>query len=148
MKIQIAARRLQGAELAERRMALELLRNAHCNHVQAVFSCMAPPEVSPRVYVPSKTQQAPGHENLRMMTTLHYCRTHIGEFKIDDFLTDAIKATFEKAARVQRPIDFKCDFDAAFVHYVDIFTPEYMKWLVMKVRNLEEQFGGVMRAGQ
>lgn len=150
MNIGIGARRIEGAELQIRQLALAAIQSMVCDHappVGMILPCKANVTQSPRIYVPSRTQNAPGHDNLRMTTNLHYCDAHAGELKIEQFLTDRIKADFEATARKKRPIDFKCDFDNAFIHYVQIFSPEYMTYIVASAKGALEKFGGVRFRG-
>jgi hypothetical protein len=148
MDMKFKARMLSGEAAHDRRLALGAIDGMRCDHSLALIGCLTPPSVSPRIYVPSKTQMAPGHANLRMTTPLHYCDAHVGTLTIDAFLTDKIKADFETAAKRARPIDFKCDFDNAFIHYVNIFTPEYMAYVAKLDRGLVAEFGGVQFRGR
>ncbi|HWK44918.1 MAG TPA: hypothetical protein VNT30_09365 [Stellaceae bacterium] len=98
-----------------------------CDHT----GCKAEPIRAPRVIVPYVGWPAPipGFTPLRMMTTLHYCQPHVGELKAEDILTAKVKADFEDMARAKRPLGFKCDFEAAFVEYLLVTTPEYRDFL-------------------
>ena len=97
----------------------------YCDHL----GCQLPPKRAPRVIVPSKTWLEPGHRALSLMTTLHYCDLHYGEFTLADALTPKIIAAFEAAAKKGRPHGFKPDFDAAFIEGVLVTTPEYRQFL-------------------
>lgn len=129
-----------------------LADSMQCDHTPAILmltKCPTPPENAPRLIVPSKTQQAPGHEHVRIdFRDLHLCHVHTGELKIDTLLTDRLKREVELAARATRPIDWKPDFEAAHLVYVSIFTPEYqyfetVKHLLPKDR-LQEAWGGAV----
>jgi hypothetical protein len=96
-----------------------------CDH----SGCPLEPARGPRVIVPSKTWLEPGHKPLRMMTTLHYCELHKGDLQVGDFLTAKIRKRFEDTARIIRPIDFKCDFESAFIEFVLVTTPEYRQFM-------------------
>lgn len=101
-----------------------------CDHFDgALTQCKNEPMRAPRVVVPSKTWLEPGHIALKMMTTLHYCEWHKGELKLADVLNAKIKVDFERVAKAKRPLDFKCDFDAAFIEWVLVTTPEYREWM-------------------
>ena len=96
-----------------------------CDHI----GCKIEPMRAPRVIVPSKTWLEPGHVSIRMMTTLHYCELHKGEVLIGDIMNAQQRQRFETFAKRHRPIGFKCDFDAAFIEYVLVTTPEYRQFL-------------------
>jgi hypothetical protein len=96
-----------------------------CDHI----GCKNEPTRGPRLVVPSRTWLEPGHRALKMMTTLHYCELHRSEVKVADLLTASIRRDFEASAKRARPLDFKCDFDAAFIEHVLITTPEYRAWM-------------------
>lgn len=101
-----------------------------CDAVLGMVSeCKHPPTRAPRIIVPSMTPQAPDHHHLRMMTTLHFCDGHKPAVKIADFMTGEIKAIFEAHAAAQRPIDFKPNFDKAWIDWVLTTTPEYRGWM-------------------
>lgn len=126
--------------------AYQAIEGMHCDVSRSVAFCFNPVTVAPRIYVPSKTQQAPGHDPLRMMTPLHYCELHQGALKLDEILTDKVKADFEDQARKARPLDFKCDFDSAFVHYVSIFSSEYKTWLARLDKKMCDHAWGHLHA--
>lgn len=112
--------------------AIPAIEGMHCDGGSRVLiGCLKPVQYGVRVHVPSKTQQAPGHAQVRLTLTLHACEDHkrAGCFPLDTLLTDHLKAQMENFAKKARPIDFKCDFDAAFVQFVDIFSPEYKKFI-------------------
>ncbi len=102
-----------------------------CDHVPAAGEprCKAPVLFAPQINVPATDQAPPDHRLIRMMTTVHYCEQHWGELRIDEFLTDAMKRRFEDYARRARPLTFKCDFAAAFIVQVPIFSPAYKRFL-------------------
>lgn len=106
------------------------IESMRCDGVSVVLiGCRNPVAWGLRIHVPSLTQEAPGHRQIRFTLLLHSCHEHKGAFKLDDLLRDNVKATIEGFARKTRPIDFKCDFDSAFLQYVDVFGPEYKKFL-------------------
>lgn len=110
--------------------SLQIIDGIVCDHQPSMLElygkCANPPMWAPRIVVPSKTQMAPGHKHLHLDMKLHYCAAHHGELKLDDLLAaPAVKPALEKHAKRARPIDFKCDFDAAHLVYVSIFSPEY-----------------------
>lgn len=123
--------------------ALEVIDGMRCNHspgLLELFACKTPPNWAPRLIVPSKTQAAEGHRHIHMDSRqLHFCDAHQGEIKLDDMLgLPGIKGAIEKHAKQTRPVDFKCDFEAAHIVYVNIFTPEYKFFaLVMAVKSRE-----------
>ena len=90
-----------------------------------------PPEPlrAPRLIVPSRTGFAPGHKPFRIMTALHYCSLHTGQFDLAAALTDALKARAEQVVRKIRPLGFKLEFDATRVEWVLVTTPEYRAFL-------------------
>jgi len=90
-------------------------------------SCLQLPDKAPRVFVPSKTPTQKDHAPLTLaFPHLHYCVVHWEtHMKLDDLLTDKVKARFEDQARRVRPHDFVCDFDAALVQPIDVHSPEY-----------------------
>ena len=146
MNMNFRTQLLQGEALHNHRIAMRVIEGMRCDFSAAII-CVKPVSVSPRIFVPSRTQMAPGHANLKMTTTLHYCEEHVGTLKVEEFLTDKVKANFEAIAKQKRPIDFKCDFDNAFIHYVSVFTPEYQAYLAALDRGLAERFGGVPYRG-
>jgi hypothetical protein len=101
-----------------------------CDHlVGMVRVCKNPPMRAPRLIVPSKTPEAPDHKHLRMMTSLHFCDLHRIGITTRMFLDGKMKARFEGFARIGRPIDFKCDFDKAWIDWVLTTTPEYRAFM-------------------
>ena len=64
-----------------------------------------------------------------MMTSLHCCAEHRGFLDREEFMTDNVKAAFEAAAKRKRPIDYKCEFDNAFIEYVGIHSRDYADFL-------------------
>jgi hypothetical protein len=100
------------------------------------MKCGNTPTRAPRVVVCSRTPHEPGHRPLKMFTTLHFCEIHKDQVKLADLLQPSVIADFEKAARLNRPIGFKCDFEpyegergGAFVEFVLVTTPEYRNFL-------------------
>ena len=96
-----------------------------CDHI----GCRIEPIRAPRVVVFSATPMEFGHRPLKMMTTLHYCELHKGELKVADLVSPKIKAEMESVARRSRPLGFKPDFEAAFIEWVLMTTPEYRQFL-------------------
>jgi hypothetical protein len=90
--------------------------------------CKNTPMRAPRVVVPSKTWLEPGHTPLKMFTTLHFCEQHKGTVKLEDLMPEKVRVDFEATAKRKRPLDFKCDFDAAFIEWVLVTTPEYRQF--------------------
>lgn len=103
----------------------------HCTMRCDSLGCKEPPTVSPVLFVPSTTPMLDGHKDLRMFTTLHCCAGHLGMFKLDDILTDRMKADFEAVGRQRRPIEFRCNFDAAHLTYIDVAAPAYVSFMAM-----------------
>lgn len=99
-----------------------------CDHKTMLGTCKNTPTRAPRLIVPSRTPLACGHRPLRLFTTLHYCELHKGEVSAEDLLRPRVKADFEALARRARPLDFKCDFEAAWIDYVLTTTPEYRRF--------------------
>lgn len=101
-----------------------------CDHfINSLERCKLTPTRAPRLVVFSKTPFEPEHKPLKMFTTLHYCELHAGEVKLEDLLQPKIKLDFEAAARMKRPLDFKCDFEGSIVEYVLVSTPEYRRFM-------------------
>jgi hypothetical protein len=96
-----------------------------CDHV----GCNAVPTRGPRLIVPAKNWLLAGHKAVRMMTSLHYCELHRGDVKVSDLLRPNVKAEMEALAKRKRPLDFRLDFEAAFIEHVLVTTPEYRKWM-------------------
>ena len=110
---------------------LGIIEGMHCDGGSRVLiGCLQPVIYGVRLHVPSKTQDRPGHTQVRVTMTLHSCEAHRGTFAVDALLADKIKAHVEDYAKKTRPIDWKPDFEAAFVQYVDVFGPEYRKFLM------------------
>lgn len=96
-----------------------------CDHA----GCLQLVRRGPRIVIPSRTPFEPGHRPVRIMTTLHYCELHQGEFDVAAYLTGAQKARVEGTARLLRPASFRPDFERAFAETVLVTTPEYRKFL-------------------
>ena len=64
-----------------------------------------------------------------MTLDLHCCEEHRGFLDRESFIDDKIKALFEDAAKRKRPIGFKCEFQNAFIDYVDVRSREYQAFL-------------------
>lgn len=119
---------------------LNIIEGMTCDGGSMVMiGCLKPVVHGLRIHVPSKTQQAPGHHQVRVTLTLHSCAEHRGTFKLDDLLTPKIKAEVEAFAKKKRPIDFKPDFDSAFVQYVDVFGPEYRQFMMATELHAQSQ---------
>ncbi len=121
---------------------LDLISKMRCDGGSRVLiGCLQPVKWGLRIHVPSLTQLAPGHAQVRVTLPFHACDPHkeAGCFKLDDFLIPKVKADVELHAKRARPIDWKPDFDAAFIQYVDCFSPEYKKFLrVIEGKTIEE----------
>ncbi len=136
-------------KLAKPKSALVRIDGMRCDfHAGAIIYCTHNVTRAPRLYVPSMTQDAPGHDPVRLMSVLHYCEEHVGTLKLDDYLTDQVKFMVEQVAKKTRPIDWKPNFDAAYLHYVDIFSDEYKRFLeLLEIGHsgtLTERIGGVI----
>jgi hypothetical protein len=94
--------------------------------------CDNHPNRAPRLVVPSKTPHAPKHWPVGMWTTLHFCELHAVPSRrlLEVLLTARTKGDVETYAKRARPIDFKADFDAAFIQYFLTTTPEYRRFLI------------------
>lgn len=103
----------------------------HCDVYFGTVPCANTPRNAPRIIVPAVDWMEPGHIPVRMMTKLHLCDIHWAEgiYKLDDFLTDRIKAEMEQLAKVARPHGYKLDFDKAFLERVLTTTPEYRGYM-------------------
>lgn len=132
----------------------EKIEAVNCDHAPSILElgpCRKPADLAPRLLVPSKTQSAPGHKHLHVdFLDLHFCDVHQGEVPIEQLLDrPRMRGNIEAHAKKVRPIDFKCDFDAAHLVYVSIFTPEYKYFEVVKhlmPRGDVEQAWGTMVA--
>ncbi len=96
-----------------------------CDH----NGCFREVRRAPRICVPSRTPWEPGHRPVRIMTTLHYCEQHRGEFRAASYWTDALMRKVEDCAARGRPPGFKPEFDRAWVELVLVTTPEYREFL-------------------
>jgi hypothetical protein len=98
---------------------------------RVLIGCLQPVRWGIRIHVPSKTQHAPGHAQVRITLPLHVCEHHreLAALKLDDLLVEKIRRDVEDFAKKARPIDWKPDFDSAFLQYVDIFGPEYKRFV-------------------
>ena len=106
--------------------------------------CTVPPARAPRLVVPPAPWRMFGPTPLRMMTTLHYCEMHKGECTLDMLLGDKIKADFEAVAKRKWSHEHTPDFDAAFIEWVLVTTPEYRAFLEsIEVASGIPQLGGV-----
>jgi hypothetical protein len=118
------------------RRVFPVIERINCDHrlsILEILPCRHPADHAPRLMVPSMTQSAPGHDHMRIdFRDHHYCAKHVGELRLDDLLTDRLKAMIEQQAKRKRPIDFKCNFDAAHLVYVSIFTPAYKYFELIK----------------
>jgi hypothetical protein len=103
----------------------------HCDVYVHGAPCTNTPRNAPRVIVPAVDWMEPGHIPVRMMTKLHLCDIHWeqGVYKLEDFLTDRIKAEMEALAKRARPHGYKLDFDNAFLERVLTTTPEYRQYM-------------------
>lgn len=118
-----------------------------------VGACKGLVEFAARIWVPSATPREPDHEFLRMMTSLHCCAEHRGFIDRESFMTGTMKALFEDAGRKMRPLDFRCEFDNAFIEYVDVRSDEYRAFLAsprgraVLVTALQQRRGSLIHAG-
>lgn len=123
-----------------------LYETMRCDGVsRALIGCLEPVAWGVRIHVPSRTQLAPDHAQVRMTTTLMTCHTHKGVLKLDDVLSEKMRADIEAFAKKARPIDWKPDFEAAFIQYVDVYGDEYKRFVAIKearVRAAAEQMWG------
>lgn len=91
--------------------------------------CLDEVRRAPRIIIPSKMPFEPGHDPIRMMTTLHFCEAHRFAFNLAAYWTDKEKASVERRAKEIRPHGFKPDFEAASIELVLVTTPEYRAFL-------------------
>lgn len=96
-----------------------------CDHA----GCLREVRRAPRIVVPSRTPDAPGHAPIRIMTTLHYCEPHRDEFQAGAYWTPLMMDRVERVAYRKRPYGWKPDFDRAWVELVLVTTPEYRAFL-------------------
>lgn len=119
-----------------------------CDHwVNHFTQCKNTPMRAPRVVVPSTLGVIePGHQPLKMFTTMHFCEMHAGKMKLEDLLVPKVQADFEAAAKLKRPLNFKPDFEAAFIEWVLVTTPEYRTFMqAMGAGGMYRQAMGVSR---
>lgn len=106
-----------------------------CDHP----GCRRVPDRAPRMAIPSRTPNEPGHKAVRIMTDLHYCLPHHhGAFDPAVWLSDANKAMVEAQMAPRRPADFKPDFEAVRVEWLLVTTPEYHEFL--RKRGIQRAF--------
>lgn len=135
-------------------LAREIERGEACEYVPARFAqmrcdgamglCPIAPERAPRLIVPPKIPNrrplpprlaariaglALSAGSLRLMTTLHYCRRHLSEVKIEELLTGPRKRQLEDAARARWPHKLEPDFERAWIEWLLVTTPEYLAFL-------------------
>ena len=100
----------------------------HCDHT-GPLRCVREVKRAPVIVILSRTPMEPGHKPIRIHTPLHYCEWHRGDFKVQEYLSDAQKRRIELEMRGIRPMGFKPDFDGAFADLVLVTTPEYRRFL-------------------
>lgn len=125
-----------------RPMAAKYL-NLNCNGKWAGLPCRNQATRAMRLIVPPVDAPTPEYRPLRRFTDLHCCDHHIGKIGVtaEDLLRDRnMKRDFEAAAKKSRPLDFKCDFERAFLEPVLTTTPEYRQFLQRL-----DTFDGVMK---
>lgn len=140
------------------RAARPHIERINCNHAPGILDlgkCRTPADMAPRLIVPCKAIAGVGvslgHDYRHLHVDFrdyHYCQRHTGELRIDAVLIPRLKGQIEAAAKAKRPHDFKCDFDAAHLVYVSVFTPEYeyfelVKHLMPRAQ-LEQAWGAVV----
>lgn len=121
-------------------LAREIAKGAGGEYVAARYSqmrcdgamglCVIPPARAPRLVVPPlpfalSLEVKP----LRVWTTLHYCERHKEECTAQMVLVDKLKADLEATAKRKWPHEYRPDFDAAFVEWLLVTTPEYRQFL-------------------
>lgn len=103
-----------------------------------ITGCKFDPYRAPAIFVPHR-----GNGKLsilddewrpvRMFTTLHFCEPHRAQLDqvalVQRLLTPAIKVQIETTAKKKRHADFKVDFEAAWLDWLLLSTPEYRKFL-------------------
>lgn len=97
------------------------------------FGCRNSVARAPRLQVPPKPFILGGPKNLRMMTTLHYCERHAQQtpppVTAEALLRPKLIADFERIAKLKWPHDIVPDFEAAWIEWVLVTTPEYRRFL-------------------
>lgn len=110
------------------------LAHMNCDGRSAViFACGGLVKYGVRIYTPSMTQNAPGHKHVGVWTDLHCCAEH-QTFTLEKLLTEDVRAATEDFARKCRPIDWKPNFAASFLQYVEVYSPEYRTFLASRGR--------------
>ncbi len=99
-----------------------------CDHTG--FRCLREVRRAPVIVIPARPPFATVYKPIRIYTPLHYCEWHRGDFKVQDYLSDAQKHRIETEARLIRMPEFKPDFDDAFCDLVLVTTPEYRRFMV------------------
>lgn len=92
-----------------------------CDHPR----CIRQVKWAPRVVIHSTRPMEREHRPIRVMTALHYCELHYGEFEVERFVTPELKRRVEALARTARPTGFVPDFENAYGEQVLVTTPEY-----------------------
>jgi hypothetical protein len=93
--------------------------------------CPIPPKRAPLIVVPPKPwaiEIAPR----KVYTTLHYCETCTPEIppRALMLIDDRMKALIEQRCKQVWPHEYRPDFDAAFVRWELVTTPEYRAFLL------------------
>lgn len=146
-------------EIELNRAVFPKIERLNCDHVAGILElarCRIPPTRSPRLLVPAKALAGAGvdlgrdYRHLHAdFVTIHYCHRHEGELTLETVWRTypRLKADLEAGAKRRRPHDFKCDFDAAHIVYVDIFSPQYKAFQLVKHlprSELQETWGSVI----
>lgn len=100
--------------------------------------CRNNPDRAPWIMVPNKGMLGfpfgvgPEYRPLRIRTTLHFCLLHMPDNRklLDALLNTKLRTDAEGMAKHARPIDFKPDFDNAYVQWILTTTPEYREFLI------------------
>lgn len=96
-------------------------------------SCLALPKLAPRIYVPAK-ENGPGNHRYPAVTLafphLHYCETCWNSImRLSMLLDSKAKAKIEERGKKIWPMGVKPDFDAALIQPIEVFSPEYGKYM-------------------
>jgi|GEM_PF-5686341 hypothetical protein len=116
---------------------------ARCDH----GGCRIPPARGLFVKIPAMPWTVPMPKPIRLRTVLHFCDLHRAEVTATDVLTPQVKAMVEEIARQLARLPephsrywrttHRPDFEAAWIEWPLIGTPEYRQFLVDLERNHE-----------
>jgi len=109
--------------------------------------CLAIPTKAPRLYCPAKGEHRYPPVTLAF-PHISYCEECWNKYmKLDDLLTEQVRARVEDRGKKIWPHDIKPDFEAALINPIEIYSPEYgayMERLGFRVDGLGFSLGQVV----